>query len=187
MAADDALLDAASVVVDRVGLARLTAEAVALEAGINRVTLYRRGATPPRLIAGLVNRAAQEFRDRTWPAMTGPGTASERLEGVLTAVCESAEQHLGVLAGVFDGPSALFHLEGAEEVVTRLEFVDPIRRLLTDGQSDGSIRRLDPEPVAEVLFNQVGWTYVHLRRSHGWSARRAREHLVAVAVAGVTS
>jgi hypothetical protein len=26
-----------------------------------------------------------------------------------------------------------------------------------------------------VLFNIVGWTYIHLRTGHGWGAERARE------------
>jgi AcrR family transcriptional regulator len=187
MGAEDEVLAAAAAVVDRQGLARLTAEAVAAEAGVNRVTLYRRGVTPQRLATRLVERAAQEFREAMWPAITGPGSAVERLEVALATVCHVAERHLGILAGLFDGPAALFHLEDGSEVATRIEFVDPIRRLLLDGRTDATIREVDVEVTAEVLFNQVGWTYVHLRRSHGWSAKRSRDQVVGLAVAGVAA
>ncbi|MGI8863861.1 MAG: hypothetical protein ACR2JH_05590 [Solirubrobacteraceae bacterium] len=53
-------------------------------------------------------------------------------------------------------------------------FTEPLERLLRDGIADGSLRNVDPVETATVLFNQVGWTYVHLRTGHGWNAQRAQ-------------
>jgi hypothetical protein len=38
-----------------------------------------------------------------------------------------------------------------------------------------------------VLYNQVGWTYRHLRSGHRWRARRAEDAVVRLALNGVTA
>jgi hypothetical protein len=50
-------------------------------------------------------------------------------------------------------------------------FTDPIERILRDGIADGSLRPVDPLETATVLFSLVGWTCIHLRTGHAWSAR----------------
>jgi hypothetical protein len=41
--------------------------------------------------------------------------------------------------------------------------------------------------MATVLFNLVGWTYMHLRTGHGWTPERASRHLLSLAVEGVVA
>jgi hypothetical protein len=53
-------------------------------------------------------------------------------------------------------------------------FTEPLERLLRDGAADGSLAVVDPLEEATVLFNLVGWTYVHLRTGHGFAPERAR-------------
>jgi AcrR family transcriptional regulator len=185
--ADDALLDAAARVLEKGGLGSLTAEAVAAEAGINRVTLYRRRTTPTDLVLALLERAGAGFRDALLPALAGRGSGLDRLRTACEGVVTVTEANLALLAALFDGPAALTHLEVGGRRLTRVEFTDPLRRLLEDGAADGSIRALDVEPVSEVLFNQVSWTYVHLRRTHRWSRAQARTHVVDLAIAGVAA
>ena len=66
------------------------------------------------------------------------------------------EEHLGRHGGVAaaDGPDATA-LHGH------------------DGIADRSLREVDPTEMATVLFNLIGWGYVHLRSGHGWSPKRA--------------
>lgn len=78
----------------------------------------------------------------------------------------------------------VFHDRG-EEALTRDVFTEPFERLLRDGLSEGVIATLDdPAETATVLFNLVGWTYIHLRSGHGWPADRARTAALRVALRG---
>jgi len=42
-------------------------------------------------------------------------------------------------------------------------FTESLERLLRDGIADGTLRPEDLRESATVLFNLVGWTYIHLR------------------------
>ena len=66
----------------------------------------------------------------------------------------------------------IFHRD-EEEAFTRTVFTEPLEKLLRDGAADGSLRAVDPLETATVLFNLVGWTYIHLRTGHGWRRERA--------------
>jgi len=121
------------------GYAATTMERIAAEAGLSRVTLHRRGVTKAGLLADLVARATDDYREAMWPALTGTGASRRRSR-----------------------PCAL----------TRTLFTEPLERLLRDGAADGSLRPVDTLDVATVLFNLVGWTYIHLRTGHSWPPQR---------------
>ena len=172
---DADLVAAVERALDSVGLGSVTLEDIATEAGVNRVTLYRQGHTREALLTAAAAHAASEFRDAALPALTHQGDGVKRLDLLLDALFDLADRHLALLAGLYDGPTAMFHLAVDDHhVLTRFEYTEPFARILVDGVGDGSLVSDDPEEDAEVLFNLVGWTYVHLRRSHGWSSRRAR-------------
>src|SRR4051812_11085915 len=184
---DDGLLEAAAAVLARDGAIGFTLERVAAEAGVSRVTLHRRGVGRAELLAGLTARARADFRDALWPALTDPGAGAERLERALSALCDVAERHLGLLAGAGALRDEVFH-EAGGEALTRAEWTAPLERLLRDGAGDGTLRAVDdPRATATILFNLVGWTYAHLRTGHRWSPRRAREGTVEIALRGVVS
>jgi AcrR family transcriptional regulator len=184
---DAALLRAARRAVEAHGWEGTTLERVAAEAGLSRMTLHRRGVTRAGLLAGLRDSLEREYRDALWPALSGPGTARERLERALAAECEVAEANLELLAALA-GPARaeVFH-EARDEALTREVFVAPLERLLADGAKDGSLKAVDAAETATVLFNLVGFTYRHLRRGHGWSAKRARRAVLSVALDGVAA
>lgn len=186
---DASLLDAAMRVVDRVGVTRATVERIAAEGRVSRVTLHRRGITRAALLDGLVSRAAEAYRHCMLPALVSPRSGAERMGMALRALCDAAEPHLAVLGGLFDAHASVFHdVREAGGQVTRLDFTAPLERLLLDGAADGSLQPSgDVAETAEVLFNAVGWTYVHLRRSHGWSAERARERTVDLHLNGLVT
>lgn len=170
-----ALIDAVEAAVSEHGLDAVTLEQIAAQAGLNRVTLYRRGHTRESLLTSAALAAAEEFRAGALPALTATGPARDRLMLLARALFDLADQHLALLAGLFDGPTAVFHLATDDhDALTRLEYTAPFARILADGQTDGTLASDDPDEDAEVLFNLLGWTYVHLRRSHGWEPERAR-------------
>jgi AcrR family transcriptional regulator len=166
-----------------------TLEGIAEEAGVSRVTLYRRGATLESIRSELADLAAEAYQKALWPALTGRGRAGERLELALGALCEVAEANLPLLLEVDLDDNQVFNdppSEGAEEIATRSVFTDPLERIISDGHADGSIREGDPFEQATVLFNIVGVTYTHLRSAHRWPAERARRALVAMASNGIS-
>lgn len=137
------------------------------------MTLHRRGVTKDGLLAELVAEATDDYRRELWPALIVAGPAAERLLQALESLCAVAETHMGLLLAMRAQADGVFHEDG-EEPLTRNVFTEPFERLLRDGIGDGSLRVTDPEETATVLFNLVGWTYIHLRKGHGWPPERAR-------------
>jgi AcrR family transcriptional regulator len=184
---DAALLEAGRRALRRHGWHGLTAERIAQEAGISRVTLHRRGIRKHDILDALSEKAIDGYRAALWPALTAPGTGAERLEQALGALCESAEENLELLVALRSQTDAIFHESDSGETMTRSVFTEPLERLLRDGAADGSLRRVHSTETATVLFNVVGWTYIHLRTAHRWGPRHARERTVEIALHGVTS
>jgi AcrR family transcriptional regulator len=170
-----------------------TLEDIAEQAGISRVTLYRRGATRESILSELADRAAEEYRRALWPALTSHGEPTERLEEALNALTEVAEANLPLLIAIQSNSfnsNAIFNDPPAsadDEIPTRRVFTDPLERLVSDGQADGTIREGNPFHLATVLFTMVGLTYAHLRFEHRWPPERAREATVATALHGIVS
>jgi AcrR family transcriptional regulator len=170
---DAALLEAAQRAIEAHGYAGATLERIADEAGLSRVTLHRRGVSKDGLLADLVARATEDYRAAMWPALTGEGTGADRLHDALVALCGAAEQHLALLVALRSQSDSVFHRR-EDVALTRGVWTAPIERLLRDGAADGSLRTVeDPREMATLLFNMVGWTYVHLRTAHGWKPERA--------------
>ena len=187
MVVDDALLTGAHRAIERWGWRQATLERIAAEAGVSRMTLHRRGITRDGLLAALAERLETAYRSAMWPALTARGSGRERLESALAGYCEAIEANLEVLSALAEADhNAIFHDEDRRGL-TRPGFTEPIRRLLEDGAADGSIVADDAEETATLLLNLVGWTYRHLRRGHGWSADRARDGVLRIALDGVTA
>ena len=172
MKIDAALVDAARRAFAEYGYGGATLERIADEAGVSRVTLHRRRVTKDGLLAALVARATDDYRRTMWPALTAEGTGAERLHRALEALCTATEEHMALLLALRAQSDAVFHRD-EDEALTRSVFTEPLERLLRDGMADGSLRTVDPIEMATVLFNLVGWTYIHLRTGHGWRPERA--------------
>lgn len=169
---DAALLQAAQRAIEAHGYAGATLERIADEAGLSRVTLHRRGVSKDGLLADLVARATEDYRAAMWPALTSDGTGADRLHAALEALCGAAERHLALLVALRSQSDSVFHRR-EDVALTRGVWTAPIERLLRDGAADGSLRQVDPKETATLLFNMVGWTYVHMRTAHGWKPERA--------------
>lgn len=185
---DDALLDAAVVVIQQHGYRGLTLERLSRAAGSSRMTLHRRGVTVPDVVAGLSMRAASQLQAALFPVLTDTGPAEDRLRAALGALCLVADRHLPLLAGLFADDEGIFHAEpdASGALPTAAVFVAPFVRLLADGAADGSLAvQEDPVEVATVLFNMAGWGYVQLRHAQQWSAERARSGVVDLVMHGL--
>jgi AcrR family transcriptional regulator len=175
-AIDRPILDAAVAVIAEHGWDGLTLERVAERAALSRPTLWRRGIRRDQLIAAILKRLAESYREAMLGAVLTEGSGRDRLERAMNALFDVADQHLQLLSA----SDTEFHEAGPARGVRHTPYISPLERLLRDGIADGSIAWSDGrkiEDFAVVLFNIV-WTYVHLRAKHGWSARRTRNALL---------
>ncbi len=184
---DAALLLAGREAVAQYGVGGATLERIAEAAGVARTTLHRRGVTRESILQALGEEAAEAYRRALWPALTGSGTGRERLEQALGALCDVAEENIELLLALGSQTDAVFHEDGDDERMTRSPFTEPLERLLRDGAADGTLRGVDPTEYATVVFNLVGWTYLHLRARHGWRAERACHATLDVALHGLAA
>lgn len=181
---DPLLVDATEAAIARWGLTEVTLERIAEAAGMSRATIYRRKVTRDRLVGALTARAAETYRAAIWPALTGRGSAADRLRAALEAICVTADRHLDLLAGMFLVHGEVFHQPGPDALVIDV-FAEPFERILRDGATDGSLRELPPAVTATVLFNTAGWGYVHLRASHRWDSETARRSVIDLVMGGL--
>ena len=184
---DTRLLEGARRAVERHGWEGATLQRLADETGVSRMTLHRRGVSRDALLAALGEQLERDYSEALWPALTAPGTALERLELALTSLCRVADGNLELMDALGHAErDSVFH-ERRRPALTKQAFTEPVRRLLSDGTADGSLRVDDPTETATVLFNLIGHTYRHLRTGHGWSAKRTREAVIELALRGVAA
>jgi AcrR family transcriptional regulator len=179
------VIDAARFVLAEDGPAGATLERIAAAAGVSRMTLHRHGVTKADIIRALGERFEAEHKAVMWQALVATGTAAERLRLALELECGLVERNGPTLDALGDLARAEIFHEPGPGALTRSPFVEPLERLLRDGQIDGTLQAGDPREAATVLYNAVGHTYRHLRSGHGWSAKRAREGVLSLVLEGL--
>jgi len=178
---DAGLREATIAVLREQGWDGLTLERVAEVAGRSRSTLWRQGITREKLVVSLTAEVARDFRESMFPILTSPGTGRDRLERGLEALCELVDRHLHLLLATDE----VFHQE--PEPGQPPDYLRPLVQFLRDGEADGSLALpADLLETADILFNAVAWTYVHMRGRHGWDPAHARETIVGFALAWVS-
>jgi AcrR family transcriptional regulator len=179
-AVDEELRQATIGVLRERGWEGLTLERVAEAAGRARSTLWRQGVTLEVLVGALVGELAADFRDTMYPTLRASGTGRDRLERGLVALCGLVERHLPLMLATDEA----FHQDPAPGQPR--DYLRPFIRFLREGTDDGSLAPGDDVvAAADVAFNAVAWTYVHLRGRHGWPAERTRGRVVGVVLDGL--
>jgi len=179
-AVDDGLRRATIEVLRERGWDGLTLERVASVAGRARSTLWRRGLTLELLVSALVGELAADFRDSMYPILTAGGSGRDRLERGLVALCELLDRHLPLMLATDEA----FHQDTAPGQPP--DYLHPFIQFLREGAADGSlVPGDDVVTAADVAFNAVAWTYVHLRGRHGWPAEKAQSWVVGVVLNGL--
>ena len=179
----DAELHRATIAVLREqGWEGLTLERVAEAAGRARSTLWRQGLTREVLVTALVGELAADFRETMFPILTTGGTGRDRLERGLVALCELLDRHLPLMLATDEA----FHQDTAPGQPP--DYLHPFIQFLREGAVDGSLEPGDDlVEAANVAFNAVAWTYVHLRGRHGWPAERTASSVVDVVLNGLAT
>jgi AcrR family transcriptional regulator len=160
----------------------LTLERVAEAAGRARSTLWRQGLTLEVLVGALVGELATDFRETMFPILTTGGNGRDRLERGLVALCELLDRHLPLMLATDEA----FHQDTAPGQPP--DYLHPFIQFLREGAADGSLEPGDDlVEAANVAFNAVAWTYVHLRGRHGWPAERTTSSVVDVVLNGLAT
>jgi AcrR family transcriptional regulator len=179
------IVDAARHVLATDGLGAATLERISEAAGVSRMTLHRRGWSKAEILRAIADRLEQDYREAMWPALVSKGTGRERLELALGRLCEVTERNRATLQALSSAARDQIYHDPGPARLTRKEFTEPLERLLLDGAADGSLREVDCEETATLLFNAVGHTYRHLRAGHGWAPERARDGVIRLMIDGV--
>lgn len=161
------------------GWSGLTLERVAEMAGCARSTLWRQGLTRDRLIGSLVGELADNFRSTMFPVLTAGGTGRERLVHGLEALCKLLDRHLPLMLATDEA----FHQQLAPGQPP--QYLQPFITFIRDGIRDGSLAPGDIVVTADVVFNAVAWTYVHLRGRHAWPPAKARASVIDLVMNGL--
>ena len=185
-ALDTRLVDAATSVLAESGWDGLTQERVAERAGMSRVTTWRQGITRERLVGALLDRLGVDFRETLWPVLTADGGGAQRLRLGLDRLCDVVDRHIPLLVAT---DRAFHHGFRTEHGAAGVNFVDPFARFLSEGAADGSLRPVQGDllETAEVVFNMVCWTYLHLRSAHEVPSGRARALVIDLVLRGLTT
>jgi AcrR family transcriptional regulator len=158
----------------------LTLERVAEVAGRARSTLWRQGLTRDALITALVGDLAEDFRSTMYPLLTSSGSGRERFIRALEALCELLDRHLPLMLATDEA----FHQKEAPDQPS--DYLHPFIQFLREGAQDGSLSPgEDVVRTADIAFNAVAWTYVHLRGRHEWPADEARDRVVGLVLNGI--
>jgi len=179
-AIDDDLRRATIEVLSERGWDGLTLERVAEVAGRARSTLWRQGLSRDSLIAALVGELAEDFRSTMYPILMSGGTGRERLTRGLEALCELLDRHLPLMLATDEA----FHQSEAPDQPP--DYLHPFIQFLREGAADGSLAVGENfVRAADIAFNAVAWTFVHLRGRHGWELVEARDRVVGVVLNGI--
>jgi AcrR family transcriptional regulator len=144
------VLAAAELIAER-GLDGTKTEDIAAATGVPKATLYYYFEGKEEILAFLFTEVLDQVARAIDAAVTGPGTAAERLRAAIAA-------HLRVFEDVPAASRALqFDLGRAAripEIDARIEaaFRGPVRRLLEEGAADGSLRPVAHPRLAAVAI-----------------------------------
>jgi AcrR family transcriptional regulator len=152
---DDAMtvriLDAAYDRMLQFGLRRTTVEDVARQAGVARITIYRRFPNREELVRAVVLREAARIFGQVDAAVEGLESLEDQLVEGFVAVLREVRTHplvIRLLATEIDLLLPVVTVEGGPVVaVARQYLAGHLRR----AQTAGRMRRSDPEAVAELL------------------------------------
>jgi len=175
------VIHAAERVILRKGYSALTMDDVAREAQLSKATVYKYISGKGALLSEILGHSFDTVRDQVAAVVDGPGTAAEKLCGIVQAVLQSQEdtkhfhrvlwmdKAMFRLLRVFAPPSgkAGTQAPGDRKMLAMLkqkrqELVDLGARVLEEGIASGEFRRLETRQAASFI-EAVLQGYTHMR------------------------
>lgn len=176
----EVVLHAAERVILRKGYSALTMDDVAREAQLSKATVYKYVAGKGPLLFEILGHSFDDIRDRLNGIVESPGTAREKLRGLVQVVLQSSEDMKQVnrvlwmdkamlkLMRVFATPPGKpgSSLPADRKMLAMLrqkrqELIDMGARILEEGVSSGEFRRMDAGQ-ASAFIESVLQGYTHM-------------------------
>jgi AcrR family transcriptional regulator len=177
----EVVLQAAERVILRKGYSALTMDDVAREAQLSKTTIYKYVPGKGSLLSEILGHSVDAIRDKVAAVADGPGTAAEKLGGIVQAFLQSHEDQrhfhrvlwmdkaMFKLMRVFAHPpgKAGIQAPGDRKMLAMLkqkrqELADLGARVLEEGVASGEFRRLDTRQAADFI-EAVLQGYTHMR------------------------
>ncbi len=177
----ETVLQAAERVILRKGYSALTMDDVAREAQLSKATIYKYVPGKGALLCEILGHSFDSIRDRVAAIVDGPGTAAEKLGGIVQAVLQSNEdmRHFNrvlwmdkamfKLMRVFAHPPGKASAAPTEDrkmlamlKEKRQEMIGLGARVLEEGVASGEFRRMDTRQGSNFI-EAVLQGYTHMR------------------------
>jgi AcrR family transcriptional regulator len=148
------ILDAARRRFTRFGPKKTTMDEVAREAGCSRATLYTHFGSKEDLYASLLQSDWESFIAEVEQVLAGADDARRKIRRIVEITRDTyADNQVLRLAVARDDEMTLAPVAHSFTRDQERRTVDLLRRVLEQGVKEGSLRRLDPERVAYLMFH----------------------------------
>ena len=150
----DGILEAARRRFLRFGVRKTTVDEVAREAGCSRTTLYAHFRNKQDLYASLLEQDAEAFiREASGVLATG-ANAGRKIRGIVETTRRTyARNHVMRLALAGDAEMSLEPVAHAFTREQEQRIVELLQQVLEEGVEEGSLRSIDTERVAYLMFH----------------------------------
>ena len=150
----NAILEAARRRFLRFGPRKTTIDEVAREAGCSRTTLYAHFRNKEDLYRSLLEQDAEAFIREASAVLGAAGNARRKIRRIVEITRRTyARNHVMRLALAGDAEMTLEPVAHAFTRDQERRIVDLLRRVLEQGVAEDSLRSIDPERVAYLMFH----------------------------------
>jgi AcrR family transcriptional regulator len=180
----EAVLAAAAALMARHGYEGMSLAELAGMLNVSKPTLYHYVGSKEALFAELVERSQRATIDFIAAVAAGEGTGLEKLRRILVGYAEIVNSDPGTSL-IFSRSASVSPDVGRQIVARSREANAIIRRVLREGEADGTLRIVDPSIVLQTLFGAVNWTPNWFRPGGRLSLRELAELQADILLAGV--
>jgi len=153
-------LPAAATVFAELGFDQARMEDVAAGCGIPKPTLYYHFGGKEEILAWLLERLLRELSSQVGTILDHDEPARARLTEVFTAYLQMFADHPDAARVLLTELGRITRIPELADSIWSA-FHEPLRKLLDEGQRDGTLRGLDPEATASAVFGSVTMVGLH--------------------------
>ncbi len=140
------------------GPRKTTMDEVAREAGCSRTTLYTHFRNMEDLYGSLLNQDAEAFIEEASSVLNETGNARKKIRRIVEITRHTyARNHVMRLALVRDAEMSLEPVAHAFTRDQERRIIELLSQVIKEGVVEGTLRPLDPERVAYLMFHLGGF------------------------------